>query len=86
MLQQEDSLRSRKELRKYVEGINEKDVEINSLKRQQHSLKNRISSLEQEVSNLANIKENYEIFVLKAVDQLKTSLKEVNSYVEDMEN
>ena len=48
----EDSVQNRKEFRKYVEGINEKDIENKNLKRQIQSYKNRITSFEQEVNNL----------------------------------
>lgn len=48
----EDSAQNRKEFRKYVEGINEKDIENKNLKRQIQSYKNRITSFEQEVNNL----------------------------------
>jgi predicted nucleic acid-binding Zn-ribbon protein len=69
-----------------VEGINEKEIEANNLKRQLHTQKNRIASLEQEVNNLSNIKENYEIFVLKATEQIKNSIKEAYTFIDDMEN
>ena len=48
----EDKTQNRKEFRKYVEGINEKDIENKNLKRQIQSYKNRITSFEQEVNNL----------------------------------
>ena len=68
-------LQNRKEFRKYIEEINEKDAENKNLKRQIQSFKNRITSLEQDINNLEGIKENYEIFVIKSIDQIKSGLK-----------
>lgn len=48
--------------------------------------KNRSASLEQEVNNLSNVRENYEMYVLKMIDQIKNNVKEAYNYIEDMEN
>ena len=84
--QKEFNFENNKEIRRYVEGLNEKDIELNNLKRQIQSQKNRISSLEQEINNLSNVKENYEIYVIKSVDQIKSNLKEANNFIEDVCN
>ena len=55
-LQTDENIHYRKEIRKYVEGINEKDAEINNLKRQVTSQKGKMSTMEQEISNLTNMK------------------------------
>lgn len=82
-LESDDNEKTRREIRRYVESNNEKDVENNSLKRQINSYKNKINSLETEVASITNIKEDLELFIVKGIEQLKIMNKEMNNNIEE---
>lgn len=35
---------------------------------------------------MINVKENYEIFVIKTIEQIKSRIKELSNFVDDIEN
>lgn len=74
-LEMEQFDKNRKQIRKYVEAVNEKDCDISGLKREINSLKNKISNQEQQINNLNSTKENYELFVFKTVQGIKSTIK-----------
>lgn len=54
----EDGEKGRKEMRKYVESLNEKEAELGGLRRQVASLKNKISGLENELAGVVGVKDD----------------------------
>ena len=66
--------------------MNEKEIELKNVQRTVSSLKSKISSLEEEIGHLKTSKENYEIFILKTIDQIKNTTKETQSFLEELEN
>ena len=70
-------------MRRYVESNNEKEAENNSLKRQINSLKNKINALETELGNLSNMKEDLELFIVKGIEQLRITNKEISNNIEE---
>lgn len=68
-----------------MESLNEKEGELNGLRRQTASLKSRISSLENEIANLNSSKDDLEAFVVRQMEQLKGSIKDANNTLSEID-
>lgn len=66
-----------------MENNNEKEAENNALKRQINSLKTKINSLQSEISSINNTKEDLDLFIIKGIEQLRISNKEMSNNVDE---
>jgi len=49
------------------------------------SYKSKISSLENEITNVNNMKDDLEIFIIKHLEQVKCNVKEAMNCIEEVE-
>lgn len=70
--------RHRKEIKKYIEMLNQKEHEVEGLKKTIKMQSGQLQSLSLEMQTLTNSKTTLESTILKSVESLRNTLKEFN--------